>query len=82
MMGHLDTDGDGAVSRAELEAAHQRHLALFDQADTDRDGKLTRDEMRAFHARQWQERRSQRRSEPRAPGDTAPRPAPGAEPVR
>jgi len=82
MMGQLDTDGDGAVSRAELEAAHQRHMALFEQADTDRDGKLTRGEMRAFHAHQWRERRSQRRAEPRAPGDPVPPPAPGTEPVR
>ena len=81
-MAHLDTDGDGAVSRGELEAAHQRHMALFEQADTDRDGKLTRDEMRAFHGHQWQERRSQRRSEPRAPRDPALPPALGAEPVR
>ena len=71
-----------AVSRAELEAAHQRHMALFEQADTDRDGKLTRDEMRAFHGHQWQARRSQRRSEPRAPRDPALPPALGAEPVR
>jgi hypothetical protein len=81
-MGHLDADGDGAVSRAELEAAHQRHMALFEQADTDRDGKLTRVEMRAFHGHQWQARRSQRRSESSAPRDPAPPPAPGAEPVR
>lgn len=82
MMGRLDTDGDGAISRAEMEAAHQRQAAMFDQADTDRDGKLTREEIRAFHARQWPESRGQARPESGAQGDPAARPSPGAGPAR
>lgn len=59
MMRHLDTDRDGAISRAEVEAAHQRHLQMFDHADADRDGKLTRTEMQAAR-RAMQEQFQQR----------------------
>ena len=47
-MRHLDTDGDGQVSRAELLAAHQRQLERFDKADTNRDGVLSPEEARAW----------------------------------
>jgi hypothetical protein len=60
MMQRLDTDGDGQLSRTEVEAGHQaalaRRLQAFDAADADRDGKLSaqerqamRDSMRAQH---------------------------------
>lgn len=52
MMMQLDTDGDGQISRAELQAAQQRQLERFEKADANADGKLTRDEMRAMRA-QW-----------------------------
>jgi hypothetical protein len=47
MMKHLDTDGDGKVSRAEALAAA---AARFDAADTNKDGFLTPEEMRAARA--------------------------------
>lgn len=55
MMGHgmmspmmfalMDTDGDGAISFAEMEAVHKR---LFDMIDQNKDGKVTPEEMRSF----------------------------------
>lgn len=45
---HLDTDGDGQISKAELQAAHERRLAAFDRADANKDGKLSPEEMRSF----------------------------------
>lgn len=41
----MDTDGDGALSLEEFQAAHQR---MFAAMDTDKDGKLTFDEMERF----------------------------------
>ena len=86
MLGRMDTDRDGAISRAELEAEHQRHAALFEQADADHDGKVTVDEMHAFHGRHWKERRMEQRREGRpgpAPEVELPaRPSQGGEPAR
>ena len=52
MMGWVDTDADGQISRAELEAANQarlaRELKAFDVADVNKDGKLSQDELKAF----------------------------------
>lgn len=43
-----DKDGDGALSRAEVEAAKMQRLARdFDKLDKNKDGKLTEDEIRA-----------------------------------
>ncbi|SBV37176.1 Calcium-binding EF-hand-containing protein [uncultured Stenotrophomonas sp.] len=47
----LDTDGDGAVSRAEAQA-HAGLASVFDAADADKDGTLTSDEYRAYTAAQ------------------------------
>jgi hypothetical protein len=47
VMSH-DSNGDGAVTRAEVDAAR---AAEFARLDADRDGALTRDEMRAGHHR-------------------------------
>lgn len=45
--GKADADGNGALSRAELEKSLP-HLALkFDQIDTNKDGQLSRDELSA-----------------------------------
>lgn len=42
-----DTDGDGALSRAEVEAAKMPRLSRdFDRLDANKDGKLTPEEMR------------------------------------
>ena len=52
MMQRLDTDGDGLLSRTEVEVGHQaalaRRLQAFDAADTDRDGKLSAQERQAM----------------------------------
>jgi Ca2+-binding EF-hand superfamily protein len=43
-----DTDGDGALSKAEAEAAKMQRLVRdFDRLDKNKDGKLTADEMAA-----------------------------------
>lgn len=52
MMQWVDADRDGQISRAEIDAAHQkmvaRSAAAFEKADVDRDGKLSQTEMAAF----------------------------------
>ena len=45
MLVMMDTDGDGAVSLAEYQAAHER---MFKAMDADKDGKLTIQEARQF----------------------------------
>lgn len=53
MLRQIDADGDGQISRAEMDAAHEamrkRSVAAFDAADANKDGKLSPDEMRAYH---------------------------------
>ena len=43
-----DTNGDGKLSRAEVEKAMPRLLGKFESIDTNKDGKLTQDELRAY----------------------------------
>ena len=43
-----DSDGDGALSRAEAQKGLPRIAEKFDRIDADHDGKITRDEIRAF----------------------------------
>jgi Ca2+-binding EF-hand superfamily protein len=62
-MHRFDTDRDGQVTRAELEAAQKKQLELFERADADHDGRLTREEMRALRAQRWTERRDAPRGE-------------------
>jgi Ca2+-binding EF-hand superfamily protein len=45
-----DKDGNGTLSRAEVEASMPRIAQNFDQIDTNHDGQLSMEEMRAFHA--------------------------------
>ncbi len=45
---HADTDGDGAISRAEAEKNAPRLAQKFDLIDSNKDGKLTQDELRAY----------------------------------
>lgn len=45
MMSMMDADGDGALSRDEAQAVHDR---MFDMADADRDGAVTMEEMHAM----------------------------------
>ena len=42
-----DTDGDGALSKAEAEKSMPRLAKNFDAVDTNKDGKLTQDEIRS-----------------------------------
>lgn len=45
MFALIDSDGDGALSLQEVQAAHGR---IFVQVDADKDGKVTVEEIRAF----------------------------------
>ena len=45
-----DSDGDGALTRAEAEKALPRIARKFERIDADRDGRLTLDELRAWFA--------------------------------
>jgi len=56
-MERLDTDGDGAVSVAELKARHQEFVA---RADANRDGVITREEMQALRAKRRAARQARR----------------------
>ena len=44
-----DTNGDGKLSRAEVEKAMPRLLGRFDSIDTDKDGQLSRGELHAWN---------------------------------
>lgn len=58
MMKQADTNGDGAISKAEFVAAH---LARFDASDANKDGTVTKEERRAaFEAKreQWKQNRA------------------------
>ena len=47
-----DKDGDGALSKAEADAAGLKGVSKnFDRIDTNKDGKVTRDEMRQGDSR-------------------------------
>lgn len=53
-----DKNGDGAISKAEADAAGMKRLsANFDKLDTNKDGKLTRDEMKAGRTAHHAERK-------------------------
>jgi Ca2+-binding EF-hand superfamily protein len=43
-----DADGNGTLSRAEVEKSMPRLAEKFDQVDTNKDGQLSRDEMKAW----------------------------------
>ena len=46
-----DKDGDGAISKAEADAAGMKGLSKnFDKVDANKDGKVTREEMRTARA--------------------------------
>jgi EF hand len=49
MMRRMDTDKDGSISKAELQAAQLKQLEMFDRADANKDGKLSAEERKAFH---------------------------------
>jgi len=45
MFALMDADGDGAISLAEFQVAHER---IYKAIDSNKDGKLTLKEMQAF----------------------------------
>jgi Ca2+-binding EF-hand superfamily protein len=57
MMGRMDQNRDGQVSRDELAAMQQRQTQMFERADANRDGVVSRDEMvamrEAWRAQRW-----------------------------
>jgi len=46
-MARMDTDKDGAISKAEYTAAHKGQAGNFDSHDTDKDGSISAAEMKA-----------------------------------
>jgi EF hand len=60
MMSRMDTDKDGSISRAELQAAHLKQLEMFDRADANKDGKLSAEERKAFYETMRAENRAKR----------------------
>ncbi|MGO4814469.1 EF-hand domain-containing protein [Cupriavidus sp. 2MCAB6] len=52
----IDTDGDGAISKAEADA-------LFNKIDTNHDGKLDKNELAAYHKANWEQRRAEMQAE-------------------
>lgn len=55
-MKSVDTDGDGAISKAEADA-------LFNKIDTNHDGKLDKSEMAAYRKAAWEQRRTEMKAE-------------------
>jgi EF hand len=60
MMRRMDADKDGSVSKAELQAAQQKQLEMFDRADANKDGKLSMEERKAFYETMRVEHRAKR----------------------
>lgn len=61
-----DTDGDGALSKAEAEKSMPRIAKHFDEIDANKDGKITQDEIKA-HLETHRTRREKQRGEQRGP---------------
>lgn len=61
MFRDADTDKDGFLTRAELDAAHKKRLdEMFENTDANKDGKLSKEEMKAGREKmraKWKERR-------------------------
>jgi len=58
-----DKDGDGALSKAEVEAAKMPRLAKdFDRIDADKDGKITREELHAAMKKMHDQRKKEKDS--------------------
>lgn len=53
----MDDNANGAVTRAELGAKHERWSEDFDIIDANRDGKITGQELRAYHQATMKARR-------------------------
>jgi len=68
MFKDADTDGDGAISKAEFDAVHARR---FKEMDTNNDGKITRDEMKAMREKMMEKGKDARFDEADANHDGA-----------
>lgn len=68
MLKHADTDGDGAISKSEFDAAHNEH---FKKMDGDSDGKLTADEMKAGHQKSSAKKKKHGDHDKNSDGDAA-----------
>jgi hypothetical protein len=55
-MKDIDTDKDGAISKAELDA-------WFNKVDTNHDGKLDKSELEAYRKTMWEQRRAEMQAE-------------------
>ncbi|MCL9846129.1 EF-hand domain-containing protein [Ralstonia solanacearum] len=62
-----DKNGDGALTREEMQAGLPKLAKHFDEIDANHDGKVTEDEIRAFMKARHEARRAQRDT-PAAPG--------------
>ena len=67
----VDTDQDGAVSRAEAEANAPRLAKDFDKVDTNGDGKVSREELRAARKAQAKAHMEERWKKADTDGDGA-----------
>ena len=68
-----DTNGDGALSKAEADAAGMKRLsANFDKIDANKDGKITPEEMKAARTANQGERRGKRPGADKAAAPAAP----------
>ena len=54
----LDKDGNGSLSKAELEQGAPRMAGHFDEFDANKDGSVSREEMRAAHHRMHENRQA------------------------
>ncbi|MDH4235271.1 MAG: EF-hand domain-containing protein [Gallionella sp.] len=68
MFKDADTDGDGAISRAEFDTVHTKR---FKEMDTNNDGKITRDEMKAMRDKMMEKGKGARFDEADANHDGA-----------
>src|SRR5262245_9287909 len=77
MLAEIDTDGDGAVSKAEFLAFHEKRFA---EIDTNSDGKIEKAEAEAKKA-EWKEKRKAHMKDKgeAAPAETPPVETPPAE---
>ncbi|RIA46651.1 EF hand domain-containing protein [Hephaestia caeni] len=73
MLKHLDTNGDGVVTRAEAEAAGATRAAKhFDRIDANKDGRVDQAEVAQVRAQmkaRWQQRKAERQTAPKPAGE-------------
>lgn len=65
----LDTDKNGEISRAEIDAAREARKQRLAEMDTDKDGHVSREERRAYFAKEIEARRTEAFAKADANGD-------------